>query len=85
MGERTLAFRIDEELYRRVRFKLAENGKTLRAYVLGLIEADLDRDEGDRRDAQREELLAKADEIIRQLQQFAGTDGRANDSTGGAV
>lgn len=40
-AERTLAFRIDEQLYREIKIKLAEEGITLKSYVLGLIDKDL--------------------------------------------
>lgn len=36
-----MAFRIDEELHRELKVKLAERGMTLKSYVLGLIEKDL--------------------------------------------
>ena len=39
--ERTLAFRIDESLYREIKMKLAQEGLTLKSYVLGLIDQDL--------------------------------------------
>lgn len=71
MPERTLAFRIDEELYKKVRFRLAGNGKTLRAYVLGLIEADLEKNAREKPKINKEELLEKANEIIKLLQEYA--------------
>lgn len=43
--ERTLAFRIDEELHRELKIELAQRGITLKGYVLGLIEKDLHGDE----------------------------------------
>ena len=41
MGERTLAFRIDEELHRQLKIELAQRGSTLKDYVIGLIKSDL--------------------------------------------
>ncbi len=41
MGERTLAFRVDEELHRRLKIELAKRDMTLKDYVIGLIESDL--------------------------------------------
>ena len=43
--ERTLAFRIDEELHRELKIELVQRGITLKGYVLGLIEKDLHGDE----------------------------------------
>lgn len=41
MGEKTLAFRIDEEFHRDLKIKLAKKGITLKDYVIGLIKSDL--------------------------------------------
>lgn len=41
MEERTLAFRVEEELHRRLKVKLANEGITLKDYVIGLIKSDL--------------------------------------------
>ena len=41
MGERTLAFRVDENFHRDLKVKLAQKGITLKDYVIGLIESDL--------------------------------------------
>ena len=43
MGERTLAFRIDEEFHRELKVRLAQQGITLKSYVLSLIKKDLER------------------------------------------
>ncbi len=41
MAERTLAFRVDEELHRNLKIRLAQKGITLKDYVIGLIESDM--------------------------------------------
>ncbi|MBQ7446239.1 MAG: hypothetical protein IJS71_09965 [Clostridia bacterium] len=41
MEERTMAFRVDEELHRTLKVKLAAEGITLKDYVIGLIKSDL--------------------------------------------
>ncbi len=41
MEERTLAFRVEEELHRTLKVKLANEGITLKDYVIGLIKSDL--------------------------------------------
>lgn len=41
MAKRTLAFDVDEEFHREIKVKIAQEGKTLKGYVLGLIEQDL--------------------------------------------
>ena len=42
MPERTLAIRVDEELYRKVKLRLAEKDITLKDYLVSLIEKDLE-------------------------------------------
>lgn len=46
MVEKTIAIRIDEELHRRIKIRLAENGMTLKDYIIALILNDLDSDNG---------------------------------------
>lgn len=41
INERTIAIRIDEELHKKVKIKLAETGTTLKDYISQLIENDL--------------------------------------------
>ncbi len=41
MAERTIAFRIDEELHKRIKMRLIETNKTLKNYVIDLIVQDL--------------------------------------------
>jgi len=40
--ERNIGIKVDEELYKRIKIRIAEEGKTLRAYVLELIAKDLE-------------------------------------------
>lgn len=42
MPERTIAFRIDEELHKRVKMRIIEVNKSLKDYVIDLILKDLD-------------------------------------------
>lgn len=44
MAEKTLAFKISEEEHRKIKVKLANEGGTLKEYVLGLIRDDLNRE-----------------------------------------
>ena len=41
MQEKTIAIRIDEGLHKKIKLKLAENGLTLKDYIIKLIEKDL--------------------------------------------
>lgn len=59
-----MAFRISEDLYRKVRIRLAEQGMTLKGYVLGLIEADLFED----KQTNAESLVVEKD-TMRQIHQ----------------
>ena len=44
MPEKTIAIRVDEELFKKVKIRLAENGMTLKDYIITLIERDLQED-----------------------------------------
>lgn len=41
MSEKTIAIRVDEEMFKKVKIRLAENGMTLKDYIIKLIEQDL--------------------------------------------
>ena len=41
MPEKNLAIRVDEELFKKVKVRLAQNGMTLKDYIVSLIEKDL--------------------------------------------
>lgn len=41
VSEKTIAFRVDEELHRQVKIRLAETGLSLKDYVISLIQNDL--------------------------------------------
>lgn len=43
MPEKTLAIRIDGELHKRIKIHLAQTDKSLKDYVVELIEKDLDK------------------------------------------
>ena len=57
---RTIAFQVPEDLFQRIKEYLVRNNMTQRQFFLGLIEAELDRDQIERRDIQAAES-AKAD------------------------
>lgn len=44
MPEKTIAIRVDEELFKKVKIRLAENGMALKDYIITLIERDLQED-----------------------------------------
>lgn len=44
VAERNIAIRVDEELFKRIKSKLAENGMTLKNYITCLVEEDLRKD-----------------------------------------
>ena len=41
MSEKTIAIRINEELHKRIKLRLAENGMTLKDYIISLINNDI--------------------------------------------
>ncbi len=41
MSEKTIAIRIDEELHKEIKLRLAENGMTLKDYIISLIKTDI--------------------------------------------
>ena len=63
---RTLAFQVPESLFQRVKRYLERNQMTQKAFVLGLIEEELDRDE---------ELLRKQQEAAQQTEEEEQDEG----------
>lgn len=41
MSDKTIAIRVNEEMFKKVKLRLAENGMTLKDYIIKLIEQDL--------------------------------------------
>lgn len=41
MGERNIAFKVDEQLFKRIKIRLTENNMTLKDYITSLIRQDL--------------------------------------------
>jgi len=41
--EKTINFKVDDELYRRIKIHVAQEGKTLKEYVIELIKKDLEK------------------------------------------
>ena len=52
---RTIAFQVPEDLFQRIKDYLARNSMTQRQFFLGLIEAELDREQNERQDVQATE------------------------------
>ena len=44
MSFRNIAIKVEEELFKKVKIKVAKEGITLRDYVIKLIEQDLEKD-----------------------------------------
>ncbi len=44
MPDKNIGFKVDEELYRRIKIHIARKGKTLKEYILELIQKDLEND-----------------------------------------
>jgi len=43
--DKTVNFKVDEDLYRRIKIQIAKEGKTLKDYVIELIRKDLEAKE----------------------------------------
>lgn len=43
MAERNIAIRVDEDIFKKVKVRLADNGMTLKDYIVSLIEEDLQK------------------------------------------
>ena len=41
VSDKTIAIRVNEEMFKKVKLRLAENGMTLKDYIIKLIEQDL--------------------------------------------
>ena len=60
---RTIAFQVPEDLFQRIKDYLARNNMTQRQFFLGLIEAELDREQAETNDIQAVES-AEADSTV---------------------
>lgn len=56
MPDKTLAIRIEEDLYKKIRIRLAEKGMTLKNYIINLIENDLKDNKTNTKDKLSEEF-----------------------------
>lgn len=54
-NSRTIAFQVPEELFQRIKDYLARNNMTQRQFFLGLIEAELERDQAERNSLEEDE------------------------------
>lgn len=70
ISERTIAIRIDEEFHKKIKIKLAENGLTLKDYILGLIEKDINSI-SPKRVFTKQDIIDNADEIVKLLNENA--------------
>lgn len=43
MSEKTITIRVNEELHKEIKIEIAQKGISLKDYVLGLIEKDLEK------------------------------------------
>lgn len=41
MSEKNIGIKVNEELYREIKIKIAKEGKTLKEYILELVKKDL--------------------------------------------
>ena len=71
VNTRTLAFQVPEKLFLRIKDYLKRNNMTQRAFAIGLIEKELDRDE---------ELLRKQQEGTEQAEEEEQAEGISEDS-----
>ena len=72
ISEKTLAIRVDEDFYKKVKLRLAENGMTLKNYFVELVENDIKSTAAEKIEGYtREEILERADEITRLLKKIA--------------
>lgn len=46
MPEKNIGIKVDAELYKKIKIRIAEEGITLKEYILNLIEKDLSSDKG---------------------------------------
>ena len=67
MVEKTMAIRINEELHKKIKFRLVEKGMTLKDYIVGLIEEDLAAQD---RGPTQNELVAKLRTIGKMTQEY---------------
>lgn len=43
MADRNICCKVDDDLYRQIKVKIAQDGKTLRDYIVELIKKDLNK------------------------------------------
>lgn len=44
MPDRNIAIRVDEELFKKIKKRLADNGMTMKDYIISLVKEDLKKD-----------------------------------------
>ena len=63
MANRTIAFQVPEELYQRIKDYLSRNNMTQKQFFLGLVEAELERDETEQERLRAETQNNRGEEI----------------------
>ena len=78
MANRTIAFQVPEELYQRIKDYLSRNNKTQKQFFLGLVEAELERDETEQ-ERLRAETQNNRDEEIEEHSESGDDPARADE------
>ena len=69
--DRSLAIRVDDDFFKKVKIRLAEKNLTLKDYFIELVENDIQNSQMDRfLSCSPQELIGKADEVIRLMQEI---------------
>ena len=78
MANRTIAFQVPEELYQRIKDYLSRNNMTQKQFFLGLVEAELERDETEQ-ERLRAETQNNRDEEIEEHSESGDDPARADE------
>ncbi len=70
MPERTIAFRIDDALHKRIKMRLIETNKTLKDYVIDLIVADLENESAKAPVSAKAEFKSDMQEFFNEFMDF---------------
>ena len=68
--EKTIAIRINEEFHKKIKIKLAENGLTLKDYIISLIEKDINS-VPPKKVFTKQDIIDNVDEIVKLLNKNA--------------
>ena len=67
MPEKTIAFTVDEDLHKEIKFRIAESGQFLKGYIINLIKADLAKAKAEQRRKKKEYSIEDALEKEKEL------------------